>query len=317
MKTAVVTGAGGFIGSHFVKFLKKKGYTVRGIDIVKPSFSDSDADEFILADLRDLDQARQSISAADELYMFAADMGGIGYISAHHADLMRNNILINSNSLLVAQEQNIPKIFFASSACIYPVEKQLVAELTALKESDAIPANPDSEYGWEKLFTEQLCLAYRKDYGIDVKIARFHNIYGPEGTYNNDRAKSPADICRKVAEAKDGGTVEVWGDGKQSRSYCYIDDCCEGVYRLVHSDVDQPINIGSDELITINDLVTLVSKIAKKKLKIKHQLDKPQGVRGRNSDNTLIQELLGWAPPTSLKEGFAKTYRWINTQVNG
>jgi nucleoside-diphosphate-sugar epimerase len=314
MKTAIVTGAGGFIGSHLVKFLKEKGYRVTGVDVKKPEFSESAADTFILADLRSAETAQKVLTNCDELYCLAADMGGVGYISEHHADLMTNNVKINVNSLSAAYINHIPKVFYSSSACVYPLHLQSKVNKVSLKESDAIPAEPDTAYGWEKLFTEQLCQAYRTDYGLDVKVARFHNIYGPEGTFQGGREKSPAAICRKVALAKKTDVIEIWGDGEQTRSYCFIDDCCEGIFKLMHSSIDQPINIGSDRLISINDMAELVAKIAKKKLSLKH-VDGFQGVRGRNSDNTLIKSLLNWQPSISLEDGLQKTYLWIEKQT--
>jgi GDP-D-mannose 3',5'-epimerase len=315
MKTAIVTGAGGFIGSHLVSYLKKKGYRVKGIDVKLPEFNTTAADEFSQIDLRSAEQSLAAITQADELYLLAADMGGVGYISQHHADLMRNNTLINLNSLYAAQQNKVKKVFFASSACVYPQQKQSSSDSQKLKEQDAIPADPDTGYGWEKLYTEQLCQAFRADFGMDIKVARFHNIYGPEGTFEGGREKSPAAICRKVAQAKNPGEVEVWGDGKQTRSYCYIADCCEGVFRLMQSQVNQPVNIGTDSSVTIDQLVEIVAEIAGKRITIKHLPNQPQGVRGRNSDNTLIKQLLGWQPTTSLKEGLSQTYSWIEEQL--
>jgi GDP-D-mannose 3',5'-epimerase len=316
MKKAIITGAGGFIGSHLTNFLKKKGYYVKGIDLKKPEFSTSQADEFIIADLRDPKQANKHITNADELYMLAADMGGIGFISCNNSQIVHNSSLINLNSLENAAKNRINKIFYSSSACIYPEEKQLKTKNTGLKESDAYPANPDTTYGWEKLFIEQACLAYANDYNIDIKIARFHNIYGPEGTFQGGREKSPAAICRKIALAKKNGQINVWGDGKQTRSYCYIDDCCEGVFKLMNSDNNEPINIGSDRLVTINQLVDIIAKISKKKISKEYDLTKPQGVRGRNSDNTLLKETLNWEPNIPLEEGLEETYNWIKSQLS-
>lgn len=314
-KTAIVTGAGGFIGFHLTAYLKERGYTVIGIDIKHPEFGVSAADTFVIADLRNPIAVEQSINQADELYMLAADMGGIGYIESVHAKIMHDNVLINTNCLERAHQVGIGKVFYASSACIYPTYRQETPTLQGLKESEAFPANPDNMYGWEKLFSEQLCLSYAQDYGLQVRIARFHNIYGPYGTYQGGREKSPAAICRKVAVAHSDDVIEVWGDGQQTRSYCYVDDCCEGIYRLMQSDFAQPLNIGSTELVTINELVELVASIAGKRIRKQYDLTKPQGVRGRNSDNTLIQEVLGWQPQTSLREGLTTTYRWIADQV--
>lgn len=314
-KRAIVTGAGGFIGNHLVSFLKRKDYYVIGIDIKNPEFSTSQADIFIIADLRESHLAEKYITNAEELYMLAADMGGIGYIETVHAEVVKNNALINLHSLEAAHKNRVPKVFFSSSACVYPLDKQLSESNAGLKESDALPAFPDTDYGWEKLFTEIAALAYYKDYGIDVKIARFHNIYGPQGTFEGGREKSPAALCRKIAMAKNGEEIEVWGDGYQGRSYCYIEDCCEGVYRLMQSDFSGPINIGSDRLVSINIMIDIIEKHAKKVTKKKYDLSKPQGVRGRNSDNTLLKQALNWEPTTSLEVGLGKTYNWIKTQI--
>lgn len=315
MKTAIVTGAGGFIGSHFVRHLKSKRYTVRGIDIKYPSFSRSEADEFILADLRNTSTVNQHIKGADELYMFAADMGGVGYIQETNASIAKNNILINVNSLEAARINRIKTVFFASTACVYPLYKQSELTHIKLRESDAIPAQPDTMYGWEKLFTEQLCAAYVKDYGMKIHIARFHNIYGPEGTYEGGREKSPAALCRKIALCDTDGTIEIWGDGKQTRSYCYIEDCCEGVFRLVHSPHIEPVNIGSSIAISLDELALVIGKIAKKTIRLSHMITAPQGVRARNSDNSLIKELLHWEPTVSLEKGMKLTYDWIESRV--
>ncbi|MBI4065121.1 NAD-dependent epimerase/dehydratase family protein [Candidatus Gottesmanbacteria bacterium] len=315
MKTAIVTGAGGFIGTHFVQFLKSKGYTVIGIDIKKPAFSKTAADRFLLGDLRNERNALRLIKRADELYMFAADMGGVGYINTVHASIARNNIRINVNSLEAARINGIRNVFFASTACVYPVSKQQDSDVSGLKESEAIPAEPDSMYAWEKLFTEQLCTAYTKEHNLRIHVARLHNIYGPEGTYEGGREKSPAALCRKVALAKNGEAIEIWGDGKQIRSYCYIDDCCEGIYRLTHSKHLGPVNIGSSHAISIDELAMLISRIAQKKIFISHNQSAPQGVRSRNSNNTLVKKLLGWEPQIPLEVGLKKTYLWIEEQV--
>ena len=314
-KKAIVTGAGGFIGSHLVRFLKEKGYWVKGIDVKYPEFSETAADEFSLVDLRDPEKTREAFQEVDELYMLAADMGGMGFISCHGAQIVHNNALINLNSLEVAKELRIKKVFFASSACVYPEEKQLDEKNLGLKETDAYPANPDTAYGWEKLFIEQACAAYARDYAMELRVARFHNIYGPEGTFQGGREKSPAAISRKIALAKKEDEIEVWGDGKQSRSYCYIDDCCEGVYRLMQSNCKKVLNIGSDRLVTVNKLVDIVANIAEKKISKKYDLTKPQGVRGRNSDNTLLKKELSWEPEVSLEKGLENTYRWILSQL--
>lgn len=316
MKTAIITGAGGFIGSHLTTFLKNKGYQVTGIDIKKPEFSKTTADKFIVADLRDAKLVKKYLHKADELYMLAADMGGMGYISCNGPQIVHDNAIINLNLLQRSAELKIGKVFFSSSACVYPEEKQMDVNNTGIKESDAYPANPDTAYGWEKLFTEQACLAYSKELGLETRIARFHNIYGPEGTYDGGREKSPAALCRKISQAQEIDTIEIWGDGKQSRSYCYIDDCLEGVYKLMKSNFTHPINIGSDRLITINQLTDIIAKIANKNISKKYDLSKPQGVRGRNSDNTLLKETLNWEPKISLEEGLKKTYQWINSQLS-
>jgi nucleoside-diphosphate-sugar epimerase len=314
-KHAIVTGAGGFIGSHLVSFLKKKGYRVTGVDIKKPEFSSSEADTFIIQDLTDWNGAKKTLKEADELYMLAADMGGVGYINTVNAAIVRHNTLINSHSLQAAADNTIPKVFFASSACVYPQQKQETLNIAGLKESDALPAQPDTPYGWEKLYAEQSCLSYKKDYGLEVRIARFHNIFGPHGTFDGGREKSPAAVCRKVATAKDNGEVTIWGDGKQQRSYCYIDDCLEGIWKLMNSSHSEPINIGSDRMVSINELVEIVARAAGKTVTITHDTSRPQGVRSRNADITLAKEILGWEPQTPLEQGLLKTYQWIHEQV--
>lgn len=315
MKTALVTGAGGFIGHHFVTFLKDKGYRVIGIDLKKPEFSKTTADTFIIADLRDIKQVQKSFQKVDELYLFAADMGGVGYIQRVHAPVISHNVLINIHSLQVAHELGIQNVFFASSACVYPQDLQQDTDVVALKEELAHPADPDSPYGWEKLFIEQAARSFNRDYGMKIRVARFHNIYGPEGTYDGGREKAPAALCRKVAQAADGGEVMIWGDGQQTRSFCYIDDCCEGVWRLMQTEHLEPLNIGSSELISLNDMAMLIAKIAGKTIRLEHDLTQPQGVRGRNSDNTRIQEVLKWEPAISLKTGLTQTYQWIAAQL--
>lgn len=310
----LVTGAGGFIGSHLVKFLKRKGYWVRGVDLKKPQFSKTLADEFWLLDLREKENCLKVTKGIDHVYTLAANMGGIGFIETHKAEIVRDNILINTHMLEASRLNKVKKFFFSSSACVYPDYRQDKEAVTALKESDAYPANPEDGYGWEKLFVERMCRHYYEDFGLSTYVARFHNIYGPEGTYDGGREKSPAAISRKIALAN--GEIEIWGDGKQTRSYCFIDDCVYGIYHLVQSDYHQPINIGSDRLVTINQLVKIISKIAKKKVKVKHDLSKPQGVRGRNSDNTLIKKVLGWEPQISLEDGLEKTYFWIKGQLD-
>lgn len=316
-KTKVlVTGAGGFIGHHLVTYLKKQGYWVRGVDIKLPEYTKPDADEFELLDLRRWDNCLQATRGVEEVYALAADMGGMGFISAHHAEILYNNALINFHTLDAARVNGVKRYLYTSSACIYPEYKQLDANVTPLKESDAYPAMPQDAYGWEKLITERLCAHYREDYRMETRIVRFHNIFGPLGTWEGGREKAPAAVCRKVAIAKLTGNpqIELWGDGKQTRSFCYIDDCVLGIYKLMRSDFHEPINLGQDRMISINELAHMVAKIAGVKIKIKH-VPGPQGVRGRNSDNTLLRKVLKWEPQISLEDGLARTYAWIEQQV--
>jgi nucleoside-diphosphate-sugar epimerase len=318
MKRALVLGAGGFIGGHLVKKLKNEGFWVKGVDIKKHEFSSLPADEFIIGDLRDQTFVQEIMDYPyDEVYQLAADMGGAGYIftGEHDADVMHNSAQINLNILHFGQKAGIKKIFYSSSACIYPEYNQRDPENPKCSEDSAYPAMPDSEYGWEKLFSERLYLSYMKNYNLNVKIARFHNIFGPEGTWTGGKEKAPAALCRKIAMAEDGGEIEIWGDGLQTRSFLYIDECLEGVRRLMDSDnFSGPVNIGSEEMVTINRLAEIIMEIANKKLKIKH-IPGPLGVRGRNSDNKLIKEKLGWAPSKPLKYGLEITYKWIEKQV--
>ena len=315
-RNVLVCGAGGFIGSHLVKRLKSDGFWVRGVDIKYPEFRQTEADEFIIGDLRDPSICRMAVAGVDDVYQLAADMGGAAYIftGEHDAAIMRRSALINLNIIDSAVEQRIRRIFYSSSACIYPAYNQEDPDNPNCAEDSAYPAAPDSEYGWEKLFSERLYLAYRRNTGIDVRIARFHNIFGPEGTWCGGREKAPAAICRKVAMTPDGGDIEIWGDGQQTRSFLYIDECLEGVRRLFDSDFTGPVNIGSEEMVTIDQLANLAMKIAGKRLRIKH-IPGPLGVRGRTSDNRLIKQMLGWAPSAPLEEGLRRTYRWIMQQL--
>ena len=317
MKKALVCGAGGFIGSHMVKRLKKEGFWVRGVDLKFSEFSETEADDFVIGDLRDQFFSRQIIDRKfDEVYQFAADMGGAGFVftGENDADIMHNSAMINMNVLDICHKRNIKKIFYSSSACIYPEYNQLDPDNPNCKEDSAYPANPDSEYGWEKLFSEHLYLSYLRNHGMEVRIARYHNIFGVEGTWDGGREKAPAAVCRKVAMAEDGGEIEIWGDGIQTRSFLYIDECIEGTLRLTRSNFTGPVNIGSDEMVSINTLVDMVAEISGKKIRKKH-ISGPLGVRGRNSDNRLIREKLGWAPSCSLRDGLEKTYAWIKDQV--
>lgn len=312
----LVTGAGGFIGNRLVSFLKEKGLWVRGVDLKHPEFSRTAADDFLLLDMRRRDNCLEATKGVDDVYALAADMGGMGFISANHAQILYNNTTINFETLDAARENGVGRYFYTSSACIYPEHRQTDANVTPLKESDAYPAAPQDAYGWEKLITERLCKHYREDHGIKTRIVRFHNIFGPLGTWEGGREKAPAAMCRKVAMAKLSGdpTIEIWGDGEQTRSFCHVDDCVEGIFRLMESDFTEPLNLGQDRMVTINQLADIVAEAAGVEIVKKH-VEGPQGVRGRNSDNTLLRDTLDWEPKISLEEGLRETYAWIEAQV--
>lgn len=312
----LVTGAGGFIGHHLVTYLKQQGYWVRGVDVKAPEYARTNADEFELLDLRRWDNCLQATRGVEEVYALAADMGGMGFISAHHAEILHNNSLINLHTLDAARVNGVKRYLYTSSACVYPEYKQTDANVTPLKEEDAYPAMPQDAYGWEKLVSERLCQHYHDEYGLETRIVRFHNIFGPLGTWQGGREKAPAAMCRKVAVAKltNNPELEIWGDGEQTRSFCYIDDCVVGIHKLMRSDFHEPLNLGQDRLITINDLADMVADIAGVPIVKKHVAG-PQGVRGRNSDNTKLREVLNWEPQISLEEGMRRTYAWIESQV--
>ena len=316
-KTKVlVTGAGGFIGHHLVTYLKGKGYWVRGVDLKMPEYSRSDADEFEILDLREKSDCLRATREVQEVYALAADMGGMGFISTNHSSILYNNALINFLSIEAACKNQVRRYLYTSSACVYPEYRQLEAKVTPLKEEDAYPAQPQDAYGWEKLISEQLCTYYGQERDMETRIVRFHNIFGPLGTWDGGREKAPAAMCRKVALAKLTGNpvVEIWGDGEQTRSFCYIDDCVVGIYKLMRSDFRMPLNLGQDRLISINELADMVAGVAGIPIVVKH-VPGPQGVRGRNSDNTLLRSVLGWEPEVSLDDGMALTYSWIEDQV--
>lgn len=313
----LVTGAGGFIGHHLVTYLKGHGCWVRGVDIKEPEFEPTAADDFLLRDLRDLEAAREATRGIEEVYHLAADMGGIGYITAVRAAICRNSTLMNLNMLQAARQSGARRFFFSSSACVYPRHRQDEADVTPLREEDAWPADPEPGYGLEKLYMEELCRYYRDDFGLETRVARFHNVYGPRGTYEGGKEKAPAALCRKIALAENGDEVEVWGDGEQSRSFMYVDDCVEGIHRLMSSERSEPLNIGADRLVTINELVDLIAAAAGKRIRKRYDSSKPQGVRGRNSDNTRLRDVLDWEPRVSLEEGLAQTYQWVRGQLSG
>ncbi|GAB3779665.1 NAD-dependent epimerase/dehydratase family protein [Spirosoma horti] len=317
MKKALVCGAGGFIGGHLVNRLKSEGYWVRGVDVKENEYGNTNADEFVIGDLRNPEVADEVITSdLDEIYQLAADMGGAGFVftGTNDAAIMHNSVLCNLNVLEAAKNKGVKRIFYSSSACMYPEHNQMDPNNPKCSEESAYPANPDSEYGWEKLFSERLFLAYQKNHGIEARIARFHNIFGPMGTWDGGREKAPAAVCRKVAMAEDGGSIEIWGDGKQTRSFLIVDECVEGIRRLMSSDFSGPVNIGSEEMISLNDFAKMVIDISGKSLSI-NNIPGPLGVRGRNSDNHLITEKLGWAPSTPLRKGVEKTYDWISEQI--
>lgn len=307
----LITGAGGFIGHHLTKYLVNRGYWVRGVDVKEPEYEPTTAHEFELLDLSRAENCLKATEGIDEVYGLAANMGGIGFIETNKAVIVRDNSLINLHTIEAARENGVKRYLYTSSACIYPGYKQKETDVTPLREEDAYPADAEDGYGWEKLYMERVCRHYTEDFGLDTRVVRFHNIFGPLGTYDGGREKSPAAICRKIALAEDGDDIEVWGDGEQTRSYCYVDDCVEGIYRLMRSEHREPINLGQDRMVSINELVDIVAGIAGKKIGKRYDLTKPQGVRGRNSDNTRLREVLNWEPSVSLEEGLTTTYHWI------
>ena len=312
----LVTGAGGFIGAHVVRFLKEQGYWIRGVDAKEPEYGQSDADEFAVVDLRRAGVAQEVLCGVDEVYALAADMGGMGYISMHNADILENNSLIDINTLQAARNNGVSRLLYSSSACVYPEYLQEDADVRPLREEDAYPAEPQDAYGWQKLTSERHCMHYRQEFGIETRIVRFHNIFGPLGTWTGGREKAPAALCRKVAVAKltDDPRVEIWGDGEQTRSFCYIDDCVEGLHRLMRSDYHEPLNLGQDRMVTVNELADMIADIASISIHKVH-VEGPQGVRGRNSDNTRLRQVLRWEPEVSLEEGLERTYAWIEDQA--
>ena len=316
MERILVTGGGGFIGSHVAKYLHSKGHFVRVADVKYDDYIEKQYfSEKCLLDLRILKNCLKATEGIDKVYNFAANMGGIGFITSVFADVMHDNVLINTHMIEASVQNKVKRFLYSSSACIYPNYKQTESKVVGLKEEDAYPADPNEAYGWEKLFTEEMVKAYQKDYGLDARVVRFHNIYGPEGTYEGGKEKAPAALCRKVAEASDPGTLNIWGDGEATRSFCYIDDCVRGTTALMESSYDKPINIGSDRLVSVNELADIIIKISGKKISKTYDLSAPQGVRGRNADLTLVKQVLGWEPQVSLEDGLERTYRWINKMV--
>lgn len=312
---ALVTGAGGFIGHHLVKYLTARGLRGRGVDLKHPEFEPSPAEEFELLDLRRFEDCLIASRGVREIYHLAADMGGIGYITAFHAAVARNNTMINVHMLEAARLNGVERFLFSSSACVYPQYRQASAEVAPLREEDAYPADAEEGYGWEKLWMEKLCRYFREDYGLETRVVRFHNVYGPLGAFEGGKEKAPAAICRKVALAVEGDEIEIWGDGEQTRSFMYVEDCVEGIWRIMRSEYSEPLNLGTDERVSVNQLVDLVAEVAGKRIRKRHNLARPQGVRGRNSDNTRLRAVLGWEPHTCLREGLIPTYRWIEGEL--